>query len=565
MILYFANRDAEVMGQATSMLSLGYKVIEDLKTEDIDTGVASLSCTISYKDGERELLEEMTMAGNYIFKSEDGDGAGNGSVSEFYTIIESEFDVREQKAILYAEDAGLDLLNYICAAVPEKIGAKTAEGWISYFLSGYGWEVGANESGSVTKNLTWDGESTATERLASIAGSFKCELSFSFMLERFAVKHKYINLFAERGKDKGEQLRLGISIDNIVTKRSIVNLATAYLPTGGTPEGKNAPITLKGYQYTFTCPGNTYCDGGYIEVNVATGQVRCEKAMSKWRGILDTDGLLLRRFSFDTTDKKVLAGQTAAELRKYCVPEINYEVDIISLPEGTSIGDRINVIDNEGELYLSARILKLETSETEGKETATLGEYLIKDSGIADEVRDLASRFSEIAKNRYFYLWIVYSPSNEPDISDVSLTQRETDVYIGLLPNQLTELTAIKDIGDKLSGFHWSDISGSKGKNAITVKLSSSNGLIFKSSQVTTQISASVFIGDTRIVTMADLLDTFGEQVKLIWYVKGEEVSESDKRLIRDGFAFSWIATPEGDIPATAIDDAADIRCELWY
>ena len=32
MILYFANRDAEVMGQATSMLPLGYKVIEDLKT-----------------------------------------------------------------------------------------------------------------------------------------------------------------------------------------------------------------------------------------------------------------------------------------------------------------------------------------------------------------------------------------------------------------------------------------------------------------------------------------------------------------------------------------------------
>ena len=281
--------------------------------------------------------------------------------------------------------------------------------------------------------------------------------------------------------------------------------------------------------------------------------------------VVDADGLLLRRFSYDTTDKKVLAGQTAAELRKYCVPEINYEVDIIGLPEGTAIGDRINVIDNEGALYLSARILKLETSEADGKETATLGEYLIRDSGIADEVRELASRFSEIARNRAFYLWIVYSPTNTPDIEDVSLTQRETDTYIGLLPNQIIELEDTEDIGEKLAQFRWSDISGSKGKNAITVKLSSSNGLIFKSTQVTTQINASVFIGDTRIVTMADLTDAFGDGAELKWYVKGEAVADSDKRLIRNGFAFSWLATPEGDIPATQITEAADIRCELWY
>ena len=64
---------------------------------------------------------------------------------------------------------------------------------------------------------------------------------------------------------------------------------------------------------------------------------------------------------------------------------------------------------------------------------------------------------------------------------------------------------------------------------------------------------------------MADLTDFFGDQAALKWYVKGEAVADSDKRLIRNGFAFSWLATPEGDIPATQITEAADIRCELWY
>lgn len=46
------------------------------------------------------------------------------------------------------------------------------------------------------------------------------------------------------------------------------------------------------------------------------------------------------------------------------------------------------VIDEEGQLFLTSRILKLETSEADKTVTATLGEYLIQSGGIAQSVRD---------------------------------------------------------------------------------------------------------------------------------------------------------------------------------
>ena len=45
----------------------------------------------------------------------------------------------------------------------------------------------------------------------------------------------------------------------------------------------------------------------------------------------------------------------------------------------------------------------------ENTQTATLGEYLIKNSGISDQVAALAEQFAEMAKSRNFYTWIVYA------------------------------------------------------------------------------------------------------------------------------------------------------------
>ena len=70
-------------------------------------------------------------------------------------------------------------------------------------------------------------------------------------------------------------------------------------------------------------------------------------------------------------------------------------MDITDLPDNVKIGDRVNIVDDEGGLYLSTRLLKLETSVADQEKKATLGEYLLKGSGIHQKVADLAKEFAE--------------------------------------------------------------------------------------------------------------------------------------------------------------------------
>ena len=173
MILYFANRHMEILGHATTELPEGFVVVEDTKTEDVDSGVSTFECKIGFKVENRTKLERMMEAGNYILRS-------HGNENEFYTIIDSEVDVKSQTIYAYAEDAGLDLLNEI-AEEYEATEAHTAEWYVNKWIVDSGFEIGINEiPANRARKLAWSGESTVTERLASIATQFgDYEVSYS--------------------------------------------------------------------------------------------------------------------------------------------------------------------------------------------------------------------------------------------------------------------------------------------------------------------------------------------------------------------------------------------------
>ena len=189
MILYFANREMQILGQASSTLPDGFVILDDLKSEDVDTGVSTFECKIGFDKENRLKLEEMTNAGNYLLRSD-------GDENEFYTIIDSEIDTKNQEVYIYAEDAGLDLLNEVVGAF-EATESHTAEWYINKYTNDSGFEIGINEIPSTsTRKLSWDGEATVTERLASIATQFGgYEISFSFAIKRMEVSNKYINIY----------------------------------------------------------------------------------------------------------------------------------------------------------------------------------------------------------------------------------------------------------------------------------------------------------------------------------------------------------------------------------
>ena len=391
MILYFADRQMRVLGHASTNLPKGYVISEDVKTEDVETGVATFSCYVGFTDATRATLEEMTNAGNYLLRS-------NGGENEFYTIIDTEIDTKNKEIYIYAEDAGLDLLNEIADEF-EAAESHNAEWYINKYIIDSGFEIGINEipADSVRK-LKWEGEETVTARLASIATQFGgYEISFSFDIKGLEITHKYINIQKERGQDTGVQLRLNRDIDRIVTSKSVANLATAFVCEGGVPDDAEEPITLKGYKYD---DGDFYVDDN--------GKLKSRKAVEKWsryvwnkepNQLSGYEGHIVRPYSYNTTDQKTLCSHAITELKKVCDMEINYEIDINRLPEGVKIGDRVNIIDDAGEMYISTRVLKLEASVVNQKYEATLGEHLIKTSGISQKVAALAEEFAKTSQS----------------------------------------------------------------------------------------------------------------------------------------------------------------------
>ena len=242
MILYFADRKMNILGYATTQLKSTYLIVDDKKTEEVESGISSFECEVSWASKDRLKLETMMDAGNYILRS-------NGNEKDFFTIIETNIDTSKQTISVYAEDAGMDLLNEVAMPFTSDKAYDIAH-YIGLYAIDTGFEIGINEIPNLTRKLSWDGETTCTERITSIATQFdNAEISYSFETKGLLITHKYINIFKKRGKDTGEQLRLGYEIASIATNKSVANLATSLYVTGGIPEGKEEPITLKGYKY----------------------------------------------------------------------------------------------------------------------------------------------------------------------------------------------------------------------------------------------------------------------------------------------------------------------------
>ena len=440
MIIYFADRKMHILGRASTNLPKGVRITDDLKTEEVEVGVKVFECDLSYTSGNQKTIKEWAKAGNYILRK-------NGEETEFYTIIDSENDSKDRIISIYAEDVGLDLLNEVVEPY-EADQAYPITHYIERFSYDSGFEVGINEVSNLSRKLKWEGEETATARILSVATQFDAEVKYRFEVKGLTITHKYIDIYKKIGMDTGIKLRLNRDIDRIVTKESVANLATALNVKGGTPEGKENPITLNGYQYD---DGDFYVDGTML---------KSRKALEKWsRYLWETGsdvGHIVQQYSYDTTSQSELCNRAVSQLKKICDMEVNYEVDISVLPQNAKIGDTVYIVDGKDQTYLSARILKLETSVSQKTNKATLGEYLIQSRGISQKLEELAQQFQNIAANRIMYTWIVYA---DDELGTGISLYPEGKIYMGIAANQLTNIVDLSDP----SIFEWSLIKGDKG------------------------------------------------------------------------------------------------------
>lgn len=451
MILYFADRHMNVIGQASTELPKGLYISDDLKTEEVEAGVATLEFTLNYTASTRNDAKQYGSVGNYILRK-------NGDEQEFYTIITSEENIFKQEVEIYAEDAGMDLLN-------ETVGeykadkAYPASYYVEKFSDDSGFEIGINEVSNYNRKLSWEGETTASERILSVATQFDAEVSYTFEIDRLKIKHKYINLHKKRGVDQGRELRINREVKNIIVKSSVEDLATALSVTGGYLEDSETPINLKGYKYD---DGDIYLSGSTIY---------SRSAVAKWSRYLSEKGNgtghIVQTYTYDTLSQSELCNRAVSKLKKIYDAAVSYEVELAYLPDGIKIGDTVNIVDDAGELYLSARIMKLESSICNDEYTATLGEYKLKSSGISEKMESLAAQFEKLAKNRTFYTWVVFADTETG--GGISL-KSAGKTYMGIAYNQTTKqpvltdpsiYTWVKVVGEQ-------GIAGEPGKNGLT-------------------------------------------------------------------------------------------------
>lgn len=397
MIVYFTDRNLEIKAQASTNLPGGFRLYDDKLTESIESGVNTFEFKVSYNDKTRAELESAIQVGSFVLRSGGRTDEHSNVYSSLYQVIETEFDTKDYSLSVYAEDAGLELLNKVCEQV------TFTEQTLSQMLSATipsDWSVNLIGTPSGTQTYAFDGENTATERVNSIVGLFDCEAYYSFVIERMSVTAKVLNVIPRRGnQDATVQLRLNKDIDRIATKKTIADIATAFKVTGGTPEGSDVPVNLIGYSY-HVIDGDEFATDYWYKQNVDStvvdeGKVRNISACRRWASAIDQDGLIVKSYEFDDTDKAMVAGQAKGQLKTDSQVGIEYTVDFVNLPEDTQIGDRVNIIDDDGGLYLEARLLTIETSVADCTQTATIGEYVLKSSGISQKVLDIAEKIQK--------------------------------------------------------------------------------------------------------------------------------------------------------------------------
>lgn len=246
MILYFSDRNMNILGTAFSSKRNGNIVYNDKTVEETETGTTVFSCYIAYPEGKRQEVESFVRSGNYLFVADNDEDA------MFYTIVTTESNTLDRSIYLYAESIGLELLNHQLDASAEiPVIPQTVNYYVNPIIADTDFEIGMievprdEETNVIRRYILKFDSQTALERLNEIAATFEMEMYFTFKIERMAVTHKYLNVVNQRGYNTHKTLMIGREVSNIRTSTSVENLATALKPTGDVPEGSIGILGVK--------------------------------------------------------------------------------------------------------------------------------------------------------------------------------------------------------------------------------------------------------------------------------------------------------------------------------
>jgi phage minor structural protein len=616
MDFYFTDRKFNVLGVASASGSGPIQIINDIDDQMAPNSVGrSYTGTLITDPTNSAKLADMAALGNFVLYQ---DPRGKYVFATVMDWPEPGYDPQSGELDFVAENGGIDLINETVGAYKATKAMPIAD-YIKLFTSDSGFEIGTNEIATLSRTLEWDStDETALARIESVATQFdNAELDFRFEIDGTAVVKRYIDIYKHIGSDKGQRLEVNTQVNSIKTTGNIYDLFTSIEATGGTPDGKDVPITLKGYKWTDP-------DGRYVLG--ADGILRDTVAVQLWSRALSNDNPaptnhhIQRVKTYDATTQATLVQSALADLKQANHASINYVVDVADLPDQVQVGDTVHLVDEAQDLNLSARLLELKDSYANDTHEATLGDYLIEANQVDPALQEVADQLKTLKQTAHWYPWTRYAdddqgagisslphgkaymavvwgktatPSDDPaDYAGKWQKVTGADGSIGKPgppgadgKSQYIH-TAYANSADGVDEFSITNSSGAsymgtcvdenepdptdpsrytwvrfKGDDAITLAVTSVNGNMFKNTGISTVLTVTIASGGNIIDNSSKLAAAMGDGYYLQWQVEniGEteysDLPRDDPRLLDNGFMLT--------VNVDDVNQKATYRCLL--
>ncbi|RDG24668.1 phage tail protein [Lacticaseibacillus paracasei] len=448
---YFSDRKFNIMGVARTTGKGEWLVSADseVKTTD-DRPTIALTLTIPFKTEQEQAIDEMAAENNFVLY-QDEEGNGHQMVIASVT-----HDTLAHIHTVVCTDAGNDLMNEVVGAYTADK-AYTIADYILMFTNDSGWEIGINEFPTDVRTLTWTDEDTSLSRIKSVAKDFDAVLSFGFVFVGTTAVKRVISVRHEETSDSLISFEMNKDINNIVKTVDIYDMETSVKAYGATPDGSNDPINLIGYRWTDPTGQFVLDQYGFLHDTIA---------VQKYSRLLSnsnpnpTQSDWNRVKTFESTTQATLLQAALADLKKYNHPNVNYEVDLANAPY-VPLNQTVHIVDENQNLFLSAKVLSVERSRAGHYTKLTLGDYANEQPNLYSALKDMAVKIENIPKAIQFYPWIRYADDDKGTNMSAFPSGKK---YMAIVPNAKSSVPS-DDPADYAG--KWALIQGKDGADGV--------------------------------------------------------------------------------------------------
>lgn len=372
-MLFILNKSYEVVGTLNSKgdLSKITTYFDDKYTQDLGTGAETFQFSVAANSTQAQHL----VSGNFVaFKEND-----EFKLFNIINIEETHEEIFMKE--VYCEMASIELINKIVR--PMEVLNSSLRKFLESILEDTEWQLGKMDIGftQVYDFKVTDYKSVYELIQEYAVGTYGAEISYRVEIENGVVVGKYIDCYAERGKDNGFRFYYGSNLSSVVKTVDSSNLATALIGVG-----KNG-LTFKSVEAP--------------DKPLNSDFIANETAFEQWNV---NGNHIFGVHNADTESPQELLRLTRIALEERANPQIKYEMKAELLGKNVGIGDTVYVVDHEFNppLHLSARVNQLITSKTDpNSNEVVLANFKEVNSNITEEMRSLASQLEGYVDSQF--------------------------------------------------------------------------------------------------------------------------------------------------------------------